>query len=353
MGFFDFFKKEKQGFLSLPDKYNSSFIQPLSVARLEIKLGDHIVVPQGWWAVIVVKDKPRDVFEAGEWIISLDRLPLTKKALRLDKPVVVIKKGKKEKVYRESFKCDLYYVSQATFTDKLWQSDNVNLKLPNKKRYSVGLGGTMDFRCVEPSGAIKLFLYEWARIESIKAEERLREFVGEIVTEILPSIKGITPQAIDDREVFEMQLLPLVNKSLSKYGITLDKLNITKTDFSLEIAAQLEQEKMEKDIASDELNELGAEISVADERAIKETRKPTKKVLVNMSTAGEEVLDMTSNDTQRVASQGDFSENVVANNKEKASSDAIKKEKLEQGEESDFEEELPKVVLDNKHGKDE
>ena len=71
------FAKKKEEIFSLPEKYNTSFIQGLSNKMLNIKIGAKLCVPSDRWAVIVVKDKPRDVIESGEWIISLDRIPNT------------------------------------------------------------------------------------------------------------------------------------------------------------------------------------------------------------------------------------------------------------------------------------
>ncbi len=294
-------KKNKSAGLVLPEQLRMGLIQTLSSARIEVKLGEHIFVPQGFFAVIVVKDKPRDVFEAGEWVVSLDRIPETKKALKLHKPDMVKKHGKHERVYKEEFKCDLYYINQALIEGKLWQTSTIWLKLPDKKRYSVELGGTVDFKCVEPKAILKFFLYEWAFIENEKAIERVQEYVGELVAGAVPSVKGVTPFIIDDRESFAGTLLNMINKDMNKYGLTAERLTLDKVDFSLEVAAQVAQDRLEKNLASDEINELGAEISVKDEKAVKESKRTVKApIMVEKTPENFEVLDMTGGVSESV-----------------------------------------------------
>lgn len=304
MGFFDFFKKKKSEYLSLPEKFTASFIQSMTEGRSLIKLGQKIKVPEQKWAVIVVKDRPCDVFNAGEWQIILDSIPLTTKALRLNKPVKVVKKGKTEKVYKTEFKCDLYFVNAAVIANMPWEMDTISMRQKDKSKYSVSLGGVADFRCTDPVAAIKLFLYDWAKIESQKAERRVCEYIGEFASEYLYNSRDITPQQIDDRENFADVLRMEINKKFARFGLEVTAIQLVKCDFDIETAARLAQERIERNIASDEINEMGAEISVLDARAEKPSGRGAKKA---SDSAGQEkiaVLDMTE-DSGSVAEPAD------------------------------------------------
>lgn len=340
MGIFGFFKKNKQEMLSLQDKYSANFIQSLTLGMSTIKIGDKIKVPDGWWAVFVVKDKPRDVLESGEWIISLDKIPAVTKVLKLDKPYIEIKKGKGQKVYKQEFKCDLYFVNKAIFGNQAWQTDTITMRTKDKTKYTVALSGVCDYKCVSPANAIKLFLYDWAKIESPKAQKRLCEFIGESAGDALKWENDLTPQQIDDKAYCAEMLLPKINKSLSKYGIVIENFVVSKADFSIEMAAILTQEKLEHNIASDAINELGAEISVVDEKAIKPNKRAIK---TEDDTPAEEgkvagVLDMT---------EGTESAEPADISGEKPSAD---EEIVETNGEASLED-LPKISLKSKKNK--
>lgn len=280
------FAKKKEEIFSLPEKYNTSFIQGLSNKMLNIKIGAKLCVPSDRWAVIVVKDKPRDVIESGEWIISLDRIPNTVKVLKLDKPTVVSKKGGTQKVYKEEFRCDLYFVNKNVVSAQEWFTDTLYKRTKDKKKYSVTLSGQCDFRCVDPVKMIKLFLYEWAAFESEKCKKFVREYIGALVYEILGE-KNLTPKDIDVVENCISMIMPKLSKELAKYGLEVLNFSIHKTQFDVETAAELVQDKMDTQFDSDEINELGAEISIKDTKATKESSRSVIKLEQK-----NEVLDM-------------------------------------------------------------
>ena len=264
MGFFDFFKKKEMSVLGLPDKFGGGFIQPLANVRLEVTLGQKIKVAPNWWAVIVLKDKPQDIFDEGEHELIIPNLPNVTKALKLNKSKVVKKGGKQELVFQNKFKCDIYFVNKQAITNQFWQTNLINKKIKGRKRFNVMMSGTFDFQSVDAKRTISLFLLEWAKIDAGKAQRRLLEYMNEFATEALDWCKCSAPQELDDKENAAKLLLPKIEKNFNKYGIQISNFKVDKVDFGREVAAMLEQEKLEKNIASDEINELGAEISLED-----------------------------------------------------------------------------------------
>lgn len=333
------FNKNKQVILRLPEKCNKDFIYSVSAWTTEVKLNTKIIVPQGWWCIFVTKDKPCDVLEAGEHLITLDKIPLVTKLLKLQKPMVQIKRGKKEKVYRESFKSFVYFVNKSSVPNLAWQTDNIVLKKKNaakneKKRFDVVLSGVADLRCTDPAAMMKFYLYEWAKVDSFKAQNRACEYAGEIVQDIVRKIRVSTPQEIDDLNNITGLCLPEIEKEFGKYGMVLENFAVTKVIFDREVAAALLQEKMEKDIASDEINELGAEISVLDDKAVKESKRHSKKENVE-ALENVEVLDMTDDE----AREKDVEE---LKNKMKQDVDDV-------CDVSDKDSELPKITLNTEN----
>lgn len=252
MGLFNLFKKNKESVLALPEKYSGGFIQPLVSTQIEISLGQKLQVNEGWCAVIVVKDKPQDVFGAGEHELTIPSLPKTTRALKLDKSRIVKKKGKSEVVFKNSFKCDLYFVSLAPFTSQPWHTGNLLKKSKKFGRYNVAVSGTCTFQTVNPANTIKLFLLEWAKISSGKAQLRLQQYISEFASSALEWSKENDPEIINDKVKVAALIEPAVSKNLEKYGIKITDFVADAVDFGRAITAFLEQKKRDGENTSAE-----------------------------------------------------------------------------------------------------
>ena len=326
MGFFDFFKKEKKSVLGLPEKFGGGFVQPLASALLEVTLGQKLKVAPGWWAVIVLKDKPQEVFDEGEHELIIPSLPNITKALKLDKSKVVKKGGKQELVFQNTFKCDIYFVSKEIFANQPWQTNMIYKKIKGKKRFSVLMKGSYDFQCVDPKKTVGLFLLEWAKINPGKAQARLNQYINEFATEALEWCKCTSPQELDDKENAINLILPKIEKNISKYGIKISNFKIDRTEFSRDVSAMLAQEKLEKDITSDEINELGAEISLEDKEVeelvlVGDKNETEKEIDTEIKPV---VLDMSRDETSKLF------KNETAEEKPKKIKKEKKKSKLEE-----------------------
>ncbi len=290
------FGRKKQAVVSVPEKSSGNFLYSVSNWTTEVKLDSRFVVPQGSWCIFVAKDKPCDVLEAGEHIITLDKIPLLTRTLKLQKPIVQFKRGKQEKIYRTSFKCFVYFVNKNALENLAWQTDNIVLKQKkvekeDKSRFDVILSGVTDVRCVDPAKMMKFFLYEWAKVDSFRAQNRITEYLGEIVQEVVHKIRSATPQEIDDLPNFTTRIAPEILKEFAKYGMELSNFEVTKAIFDRDVASKLLQEKMQNDITSDAINELGAEISVQDDEVLQEQKRKTKKNVKSSEVV--KILDMT------------------------------------------------------------
>ncbi len=287
MGFFDLFKKKKQSALQLPEKFSSGFIQPLTSQRLEIKLGEKLIVNDGWSACIVVKDKPQDVFGAGEYELNLPMIPRTTRALKLDKSRIVKHKGKQEVVFKNSFKCDLYFVNMAPFTLQPWQANRVSKKNKLHGKFNVALNGTCTFQTTNVVDSIKLFLLEWAKIPAGKAQGRLLEYISEFASSALEWSRVSEPEIINDKVKIAEIIKEGVSKNLNKYGIALSDFVVDEVIFDRNISAYLEQKKRdEPEIKADEIvNNLNLE-------------KESEPVTINLDNASESTVSVEKDSKQ-------------------------------------------------------
>ncbi len=288
MGLFSALKKKKDTVLQLPEQSSTGFIQPMTSSLIEVKLGEKLIVNEGWCAVIVVKDKPTDVFSAGEYELTLPMIPKTTRALKLDKSRVVKKKGKQEVVFKNSFKCDLYFVNMRPQTDQPWMTGNI-IK-GNKKfgRYPIALSGVCTYESTSAGDTVRLFLLEWAKIGTGKAQERLNEYICEFATSALEWSRENNPEVLNDKARVAEIIAPSVTKNLEKYGIKISDFVVEKVDFGRAVAALLEQEK--RDAQKEDKAEIDAEaivknidfedvkepvtIDVSGGKAEKETKAP-------------------------------------------------------------------------------
>lgn len=242
---FGWFKKEKVKTLSLPDKQMGGFIQPLTSRLLEINLGEKLVVPVGYCAVIVSKDKPLDIFTAGEYDLSIPSLPKTTKALKLDKSKVKKKKGEKQIIFPTKFKCDLYFVNMAVFEGQEWVANRIYIKDKQCGKFNLSMSGKFSFQVSDVANTIKLFLLEWAFIGASKAQIRLKQYMGEFVGDAVEWGKVTNPIVLNDSVQMSEILSPLLVKKFGKYGIAISNFVVEKVDFGREVTAILEQKERE------------------------------------------------------------------------------------------------------------
>ena len=263
MGLFGLFKKDEKKVLSRPEKYSGGFIQPLTTGQVEISLGEKLVVNEGWCAVIVVKDKPQDVFSAGEYELTIPCLPKTTRALKLDKSKVIKKKGKQEVVFKNSFKCDLYFVNMSAFTGQDWEIPRITKRNKQNGRFTMSVNGKCDFQSTNAGNTIRLFLLEWDKINAGKAQPRLQAYISEFAGSSLEWSRENNPDILKDKTQVASIISEGVSKNLDKYGIKVTNFVVDEITFDRNITAILEQQKRDatssveaEDKASEILNNI-------------------------------------------------------------------------------------------------
>ncbi len=301
MGFRDLFRKESKEILCLPDGKQDAFIQPITKGFVEIKIGQKLKVEKGFWAVIVLKDKPLDVFDEGEWDLTLPNLPLCNKVLKLDKSRVIKKRGKKQLVFLDKFKCDLYFINKNAFVGQPWQTKLVYKKIKGEKYFTALFSGVCDFSCVDPKATIKLYLLETAKIGEGKAIVRLRKYLNEFATEGLEWLSYQNYLDVADINKATQSLFVRVDKNLGKYGIKIENFVIKKREFSKEVEEKILEFSPKGELDSEKVAEQNVEeasnLVVEDEEKIENSNltadqifaEPTLKVKEDESVEIEKV----------------------------------------------------------------
>lgn len=360
---FGWLRKEKVKTLALPEKYASGFIQPLTTRRLEIKLGEKLVVQKGWCAVIVVKDKPQDVFLPGEYELNLPSLPHTTRALKLDKSKIKKKKGESKIVFPSKFKCDLYFVNMAVIENQDWQASRISMKDKVCGRFNITMSGKFDFQTTDVPSTIKLFLLEWACIAPSKAQLRLQQYVGEFVAEAMEWGKVTSPEIINDTKQIGEIIAPIISKKFSKYGITISNFSVDKVDFGRDVTALLEQKRREESQQTND-NEIEQTTEKVEQTAnnIEEINSDvTKDSVINLEFSTNE--DKTEAIAENKEEKGDLFDKIVLDKDVKldfdkieneiAPKDTVKVEDIQEKEKEYFTDDfLSKKLRENKNKKE-
>jgi len=241
MGFFRRVKEDPV--YNLPEELTGGFVQPLSQRLVKVDIGSKLVVQKGWNAVIVAKDRPLDVFEAGENKLSIPNIPKTTAKLALDKSRVIHRHGRPEIIFPKGFMCDIYFVNMGEFSDQQWQTRNLCLKDKKYGRFFVELSGNYSFKCENTALAIHLFLLERAFIKVGYAQRKLQQYVNDFVSEMLKWMRPPSPEIISDKEKMSELIKTHLNEKFKRYGISITELAVLETNFDKHVASLIGENK--------------------------------------------------------------------------------------------------------------
>ena len=237
MGFFR--RRREDPVYTLPEELTGGFVQPLSTKLLTIEIGSKLVVQDGWSAVIVAKDKPLDVFGAGEHKLTIPNMPKTTAKLALDKSRVVRHHRRPEIVFPKVFRCDIYFVNMGQFRDQQWQTRRLLLKDNKYGRFFVDLGGEYDFKCIDAAEAMRLFLLERGFIKVGYAQKRLQGHVNNFSEEMLRWMRPASPEILRDKARTSSLIRAYLNKIFRRFGINIDNFEVCSVNFDKNVASLL------------------------------------------------------------------------------------------------------------------
>jgi len=239
MGLIDFFKKMfNKKVISLPAKRRDVLIQPHSTGYTTIKLGQKLVVDNGWAAVIVVKDEVTDVFMEGTHEVSLGYIPKTTKLLKLDRGKVEKKGMLADVVLPQSFRCDLYFVRMDYIQGRKWESDLIKVRERDKKNLKYKMNGNYSFQVQAPDKVVDLFLIDWGKIKTGKAILKLDALLSDVCTETLWNKKFKSRDELTQYDFGNLVLKPAVYKNFIKYGICVIDMQVEKIIYPESVAGE-------------------------------------------------------------------------------------------------------------------
>ena len=149
----------------------------------EFKVGSQLIVRENQWAVFFRDGKAYDVFGAGRHTLATQNIPLLTAALTTplfgDTP----------------FRCEVYFVSQRTFTDLKWgTAEPILFRDSEFKMIRLRSNGIYTFQITDP----KLFVLKIVGTRGIFTNGQIEDFLRGIIVGRLSDILGETLDSVLD-----------------------------------------------------------------------------------------------------------------------------------------------------------
>lgn len=247
-------KKIKQMFsknIDCADKLEGKLFYFYTFKSRVVAVGANIIVPEGYKAVFVCKDKVTDVVPSGKHAISAINLPRTFKRLKIEKS---IKKGKKIK----NFLADVYYFSIEEAVNAKFSSYNpyrgVCDRLGKVKAHSEG---SFNITIVDPELLLSYLLLERAYITEELFLDLLAGIVGDYVNKVLQTSEKTFYDLISNPKYCEKY----INEQLCHYnyfddlGISINNIKIDFLKVSKKLKEKVQEEMQNQKKFTIELND--------------------------------------------------------------------------------------------------
>lgn len=293
MGFFN----KKDDTVMLPEKFKNSVIYPISNSMYTVNLGQNIVVGDGWNAVFVVKEKPREILPAGAHELSLPNLPNITRLLKLDQGKVNKKSDKVKLELPHSFKCDIYYVNTRQIDDFLWKTGKVPIRSKLYGKYKINLEGTLDFSIVDSSKFVSLMLIENSHVRLGKGEKILSGMVNEEIAESILFSNFFNPRQFTDKPTINEFLLNKLNENFEPHGLQIVKVDLQNVEFFGKVTEQI---KRQDETNLETINTQLDDVSVQTPMQNLQSQPQTQQVVQNTQPQQEEAIDVFDQQTERV-----------------------------------------------------
>ena len=272
------------------DKDKSSDLIARYSGSGKIKLGKELTVPEGYVCLIVSKEKVLDRFTAGEYKLSVENIPATCRALKLNVPN---KKGK----YKKTFFADIYFVKLDEIKSQEFSSVQ-GIYVKKDKQFlsaTVFVKGTYSFVVQDPVQFLGSLIKVFGIVKGSLAQRQLDLWVGELADKKIeknkPSLDLLNER---DSSCFE-GLIDYLNKNMADIGIKFSQVEVTETILPKKIYKRTKltyQEEHEFGKTETSPAKVQTEIESKDEAVL-----PDKSSMQNLKIDFEEDIENLNNDS--------------------------------------------------------
>lgn len=203
-----------------------------------IKVGQALVVPDEYVAVIVTKGKICDIFPKGEYDLETGIMQKATRARKLMKPD---KKGN----FPKKFNGYIYFINLAEYKDKPFESCyGVLVKEKKLFKTTVGLKGSYSYKVTNPKKFLQVLTKEYFNLTGELPEKQLLLWAGETTDKFIQAKKLSFKYFLNVNDVLIEGLEEHLKKEFEEIGIEILDINLTECEFSKKIQKKIENGKL-------------------------------------------------------------------------------------------------------------
>lgn len=258
-------KKEKPEELLVPVRFKSS----------RVKLNKTIIVPENWWLVFAVKDKPCDILQPGHYKANENDLPITTRTSG------AMKKTKKGNVF-PWIKCSAYYIRQNAVVGHRFRAGMPFIvKTETFGRIKGKIEGVCNVRVTNPELFLKCLFVEYFRMNRKSGLNFVRDLVVDEINALLEHEEDHFEKMLLDAEYRKEIVNHIITARLQKIGVLVEDITIESMILSKKtqkiVSAYLAENQMrsaqvEKVVAAD-----GTIVNTLNEQAVDDLIEEAKE----------------------------------------------------------------------------
>ena len=229
------FRKEE---ISVDEKSGNKLITIANPSGI-IKVGQSLVVNEGFVAVIVAKGKVCDIYSKGEYKLETGYMQKASKVRKLAK-------ADKNGNFKKKFKGIIYFVNLREFENLDFESYNgINVK--EKKLFStyVLMYGKFSCKIFNPQKFLNILIKEYYNINDEITTKQLALWVGECVDKFVDN-KKLTFKYfyLKDIKTISDGLFEYAKKMFQDIGVEICAINLEKVEYDKRLNRKIEQGKL-------------------------------------------------------------------------------------------------------------
>lgn len=266
------------------DVINDKMFHFFTVKNRTITVGANIIVPEGYSAIFVCRDKITDVLPNGKFAITGANMPKTFKRMRLGK---ANKKGN----FPKKFMADLYFICTNDVSNIRFASYNPYKSKSNKfGRIKAHSEGTFNMKIHEPEKLLKYMLLERAFVGDDLFLDLLGGMIGDYVNNALMNCDRPFYEIVSNSQysydLINGQLIADNPFDFAGFSISNVKIEFMKVDAKLQEKIE-EEVKVQSSFLADVNKVLETQLEVPAPSINKEEIVSEVKIERNLQPAGD------------------------------------------------------------------
>ncbi len=226
MGLFDFIKGELIEVIDWVESDSDTIMWKFPDKDCNIKYGAQLTVRESQTAIFVDEGRFGDIYEPGRFELITQNMPIT----------TTLKSWKHG--FNSPFKVDVYYLSTKTFTGLKWGTPNpIILRDPQFKQVRVKAFGTYFIKVTEPEKFFREFAGTKRVVKVHEVEDALRDIVSPKFAEAVAEAQVSVLDMVSNYTELGDKVAPILQKDLDRFGISLERFQITSTSLPKEVEA--------------------------------------------------------------------------------------------------------------------